>query len=68
MLASPGYECEFKVVRDDVEDKAVTFSRDALEELHRHLALFIGTRVMREWERAEAPPKTMTVRVEVAFE
>lgn len=57
MMRMDGRECEFVVERPEDGDPLVTFSKDALENVIDSAGKWIGSRVLRSFERGVAPQR-----------
>lgn len=57
-------EADFVVERARI-DPGTTFSAEAMEHLHDQLLVFVGTRIMRRWNKTGEPPTALTVTIKV---
>lgn len=67
-----GNEFQFEVGRDRQtiarDGHQAGFSQDALDTLHAHLIIFIGTRTLRYQHQHGVMPQQMTVRIRVSLD
>lgn len=64
MLDMDGAALELVVERVQV-GHGVTFSAEAMEQLHDQMLVWVGTRVMRRWNTTHEPPSRLTVEITV---
>lgn len=64
MLKSPGDKLELTVERSTLQ-VGRSFSEEALDHLFAQMETWVGTRIVRRWDRTGEPPTIMTVKLEV---
>lgn len=64
MMRSSNQTIELIVGRGSIQEGR-SFSQEAIEELHADMVSWVGTRIMRRWERTQEPPTYLKVVVTV---
>lgn len=71
-LAKPGNEFAFRIGRTagaiQREGSGVTFSREAMDAMFKHVMIYVGSRLTRYHNEHGSFPQAMTVRVRVALD
>jgi hypothetical protein len=66
MAGQEGTGAVFHIMRpEDDTDNTVSFSAEALHQLHSDVMVFVVSRVMRAWDSSGRAPKSLTVDVRV---
>jgi hypothetical protein len=64
MMAIEGDEFDFEYSRGKIET-GKTFSEAAMQNLRDQMITYVGTRVMRRWEKTGEPPTALRVEMRV---
>lgn len=72
MITMPGTSHTFEIARDTGTTRRdgldVSLSPEAVEHLHWLMSCWVGTRLVRTWDRDKIGPQKITVTVSVAVE